>query len=538
MSSDTVSATPVDSDDLVLTHPFDYSQLPDALAFSLKDRAHRIRTTYENAIIEMGRELAEAQEELAHHGSGTFGAWAQAELGLSKSSVYNLINVYNGYKVRPNIWTNLNLSRSALYLLAQPSTPDDVVDEIAQRVQDGESVSHKDVQAAVGKAKGPTEFQVRVGKGIVATLKRLGPLSLSDLVKYAGYIEINVKAALRHLDQVTLQDAPDGAQVYWFAGTPFPVDDTVEPVPALPEDTSWINDIPPRQCEFLLAVAAGEPVVKNAATRIALVNRKLIQNHDPADGEWWSAIKLTQKGQRAAALLAAIQVEEYLETVEITEAADSSPLPAHGDGTSEGSPLESAPPAEGPGEATAPTLSETDRQFADDAALAGRIMQALDHGPKSLTELSKVLGTHPQKLMPVCQHLATSRPPILVRQVVPGSGGVARYTLARDVTPAPSLPVGINGAGRSDTYDPAVEGAIQVCMDLEAACVRLMGAIENFTRIKSVTSLAALETERLAGTADLLRRVVTGCETTKAHANGLLIALSILDSTPSDAATR
>jgi hypothetical protein len=65
-----------------------------------------------------------------------------------------------------------------------------------------------------------------------------------------------------------------------------------------------MNTLPLEQCQFLIAVATGQPVVKNAATRTALVNRKLVQPGDNTRPSWWDHIELTEKGaQLAAALL-------------------------------------------------------------------------------------------------------------------------------------------------------------------------------------------------------------------------------------------
>lgn len=57
-----------------------------------------------------------------------------------------------------------------------------------------------------------------------------------------------------------------------------------------------MNDLPERQVEFLQAVAAGEPVVKNAATRLALVRRGLIE---PTKS--WTEIVITPAGHAALA---------------------------------------------------------------------------------------------------------------------------------------------------------------------------------------------------------------------------------------------
>jgi hypothetical protein len=53
-------------------------------------------------------------------------------------------------------------------------------------------------------------------------------------------------------------------------------------------------DLPERQIEFLHAVATGQRVVRNAATRRALINRGMIQ-----DTLSWDAITITARGYAA-----------------------------------------------------------------------------------------------------------------------------------------------------------------------------------------------------------------------------------------------
>ena len=58
-------------------------------------------------------------------------------------------------------FSELKLSVSSLYLLAAPSTPDPVRDEIVTRAKGGEKLKHKTVKEAVAKAR-PADQEVEL----------------------------------------------------------------------------------------------------------------------------------------------------------------------------------------------------------------------------------------------------------------------------------------------------------------------------------------------------------------------------------------
>jgi len=68
------------------------------------------------------------------------------------------------------------------------------------------------------------------------------------------------------------------------------------------ESREDIPILPPRQVEFLLALRAGRPVARNAATRMALRQWGLITNTNN-----WNAITLTVDGKRVADHYAALK---------------------------------------------------------------------------------------------------------------------------------------------------------------------------------------------------------------------------------------
>ncbi len=124
---------------------FDYAALDPATADRLRGSAALIRQIAQQSIFDMGRELAEAQAELASYSDGTFVAWVEAETGLSTSTAYNLINAYKLKLSFPNVG-KLNLTLTAAYQLAAPSTSPEVVEGVLARGEAGERVTRQTVE--------------------------------------------------------------------------------------------------------------------------------------------------------------------------------------------------------------------------------------------------------------------------------------------------------------------------------------------------------------------------------------------------------
>jgi hypothetical protein len=116
-----------------------------ALAVNVRNRLER--TTED--LIEIGRALAEAKTLLGH---GHFGAWLQAEFGLSIRTAQNLMNVASKYENFSHLAEECG--PSVLMLLASPSVPNEAIEETKAIVADGGKVSVAKVKKIVGKHKG------------------------------------------------------------------------------------------------------------------------------------------------------------------------------------------------------------------------------------------------------------------------------------------------------------------------------------------------------------------------------------------------
>lgn len=133
----------------IATTKFDYSTVSKLEA----DVARRIAKNilgHESRLAEvvwkMGRELMLARESLKGH----FCAWVESEIGWHRSTAHRYIQVAERFTDMSQIAT---WGRSAVLLLASPSTPESVIDEVKERAANGERITHRIAQEAISTAK-------------------------------------------------------------------------------------------------------------------------------------------------------------------------------------------------------------------------------------------------------------------------------------------------------------------------------------------------------------------------------------------------
>lgn len=110
-----------------------------------------VRRTAQN-IIDIGSKLLEVKEIMGH---GHFVKWLETEFNWSVSTASKMMQASKQFK---NVnFTNLNISPSAIYLLAAPSTPDDARAQALSRASEGESISYSIAKELVNCHKVPKE---------------------------------------------------------------------------------------------------------------------------------------------------------------------------------------------------------------------------------------------------------------------------------------------------------------------------------------------------------------------------------------------
>lgn len=99
-------------------------------------------------IIEIGQKLIDVKERLGH---GKFGLWLRLEFEWTDRTARQFMRVAEAFKSEN--FSDLNFAPSALYLLAAPSTPDEVRREALERAFMGESITHAKVKRLVAGRK-------------------------------------------------------------------------------------------------------------------------------------------------------------------------------------------------------------------------------------------------------------------------------------------------------------------------------------------------------------------------------------------------
>jgi Protein of unknown function (DUF3102) len=105
-------------------------------------------------IVEIGRRLTESKKRVGH---GKWAEWLETEFDWSEGTALNFMRVYElaeNYKSKNFTdlsFADLIIAPSALYVLARPSTPNGVRDEMLERAAAGEKISHSAVQEALAK---------------------------------------------------------------------------------------------------------------------------------------------------------------------------------------------------------------------------------------------------------------------------------------------------------------------------------------------------------------------------------------------------
>lgn len=144
----------------IASKTFDYGQLDGASWKFVQDARDEIRRlgkqTAEN-IIAIGRHLTEVKERLPY---GQYGAWLEAEFpSWSERHARRFMNSYA--LVTSDIMAEVseadlpklleNLSPTAMYALAEPSTPNSAREEVVDRVVRGEILPPKEVKEIVDR---------------------------------------------------------------------------------------------------------------------------------------------------------------------------------------------------------------------------------------------------------------------------------------------------------------------------------------------------------------------------------------------------
>ena len=118
----------------------------------LAENAEEIRALGKRAardLIEVGRRLCEVRKICS---PGNWLKWLQREFGWTDRQAPNYMRVYK-LSLKSENFSDLGIPASGLYLLAAPSTPPEVVDEVIERAKCGARLAHAEIKAKIDKIK-------------------------------------------------------------------------------------------------------------------------------------------------------------------------------------------------------------------------------------------------------------------------------------------------------------------------------------------------------------------------------------------------
>jgi hypothetical protein len=133
----------------------DQMTLPMVLAddaVTVDERAQRIRDLVGVArvcIIEIGRELIKAKEEVGH---GKWLPWLDAEFGWSDETARKYMRVAEAFQIPTKLgFAGLTIDATALYALAAPEVSQSVRDAAIERAEAGETITKQEAEAMIAR---------------------------------------------------------------------------------------------------------------------------------------------------------------------------------------------------------------------------------------------------------------------------------------------------------------------------------------------------------------------------------------------------
>jgi len=200
---------------------FNYAELSTEIALELRLSAERIRTRMKRTaedIVEIGSDLLAAKAAL---GYGHFSKWLQLEFSMSERTAANFIQVSERFS---DTFANFaEVSPSILYMLAAPSTPDSVVEQVTS----GEITPNvKDVKAAIAEAK----EQERRAKEAQERAEAQNRILQKQLLETDHATKQRMTDAQNHIDTIARQLKEAQAQI--ANHIPHVITETVEVVPS------------------------------------------------------------------------------------------------------------------------------------------------------------------------------------------------------------------------------------------------------------------------------------------------------------------
>jgi len=130
---------------------YDYAALDSETRIIVQQRTSEIKALMKRAasdIIDIGQKLIEVKARLGH---GEFTPWLNTEFDWSWDTAKRFMRVAEVFQNQQI--ADYQIAPSALYLLAAPSTPEDVRTDIIARAEQGETITHSATRDAIEQAQ-------------------------------------------------------------------------------------------------------------------------------------------------------------------------------------------------------------------------------------------------------------------------------------------------------------------------------------------------------------------------------------------------
>ncbi|GEP00031.1 hypothetical protein [Methylobacterium haplocladii] len=131
---------------------FDYEQLDDVAALDAKAVVERYRGRVKAYVIDTGLDLLGVKERLEH---GLFAQWVESEMRITVRSAQYMMQAATQFGHISEIVSHL--PPSTLYRLAAASTPAPIREEIVSRLEAGEAVTPRQIEAKLYQARKEAE---------------------------------------------------------------------------------------------------------------------------------------------------------------------------------------------------------------------------------------------------------------------------------------------------------------------------------------------------------------------------------------------
>lgn len=251
---------------------FDYEALDAETSSFLQIHAGKIHQYARQTALGIhliGHHLSEARKRLKD--DGVFLRWIEDEFSWSQRAAYRFLQVYENIQLA-NL-ANCEIDVSALYLIAEPKTPEVVRGEIIRRAEHGEPVSHGAVREVIRQYEHTGDLP-----GAAQTLR--------EIVSAAKHRDTRAQTTLPSPSEARRLAIETGAHTLDYNGV-------YQPPMTKAEQTAWSDDWDEFACiaNFLRACPAGEPAELAAMVRCRCWTNEVEEEKLDAVIDWLTQFK-------------------------------------------------------------------------------------------------------------------------------------------------------------------------------------------------------------------------------------------------------